>query len=284
MTPARDDVAVLIRCRSMIDRNGAPNGHPQLETDPRGSLAAMKNTLIAAISTFLSHYFNARFLQSGWLTDYRFHADSGSDAESTSRRVLEMKTRFLYCLREGVRALSQYDKPFDALAAFQEDRVTESFEIISTPEREFSDALLNRCTQVMASDISMVNLTDAVCGQFLRRVLRMVREELRDEERVKYLYLFCVWKMPQVLFEPQISLMITHREKRALLSNPRLPADLTAVLRDVRGGGIFGPAIGPEGRAIDEGWSLERGQAGEELAPKPRAWHRLFSRSAAQSG
>lgn len=262
----------------MSARNAAPSRTNAAYDDGQAALSAMKNTLIATISTFLSHYFNTHFLQRGWLVDYRPGMVRAYDPETASRRILEMKTRFLYCLREGVRALSRHTQPFVALAAFQDDTITESLEIISTPERRFNDALVNRCTEVMATDISMVRLTEAICGQFLRRILQMVRQDVRDCEHVKYLYLFCVWKMPDVLFEPSISPMVRQREMRALLNNPRLPSDLVTALRNVRGGGIFG-SPGKDGTgSADEGWDLEFQRTKLE-PPSRRAWYRLFSGS-----
>lgn len=242
------------------------------------ALSAVKNALIATISTFLSHYFNPQFLQSGWLSEYRPDLGTTSNPELVTRRVLEMKTRFLYCVREAARYLAAYGGSFHALAAFQDDKITETLEIISTSERRFNDHLLNRCTEVMATDISSVTLTDAICGQFLRRVLQMLRQDVRDEEHIKYLYFFCVWKMPEVLFDPFISSMVRRREVQALLANPRLPEDVISLLRDVRGRHVFGP---PErnGTPVDEGWDLEPSGPKDHPQPRRGAWRRLFSRS-----
>ncbi len=281
---AEGDFGVSNRYQAMDSRSVIRSPRQPTQREQQASLLAMKNTLIAAVSTFLSHYFNTRFLQSGWLTDFQPGPPRPYDPETASRRVLEMKTRFLYCLREGVRALNRYEQPFSALAAFQEDKITESLEIISTSERRFSDALVNRCTEVMMTDISAVKLTEAVCGQFLRRILQMVRQELRDGEHVKYLYLFCAWRMPEVLFDPAVSSMIRHREMRALVGNPRLPEDLLAALRNMRGGGIFGPPGRNGTKPVDEGWDLERRRIGNEPPPKRRAWRRLFSRAKRKAG
>jgi len=236
----------------------------------------MKNSLIATISTFLSHYFNPGFLKSGWLSEFPPSVKRDNAPEVIDRRVLEMKTRFLYCLKVAVRALVEHNEPFVALTAFEEDRVTETLEIISTPEHEFSDSLLNRCTEVMVTDISSVKLTEAICGQFLRRILQMVRQDIHDQEHIKYLYLFCVWKMPDVLFDPSISPVVRRREVRALLTHPRLPQDLITALRQVRGGGLF-PASRDDGKLVDEGGVLAATQA-VRPPPKQTAWQRLFSR------
>jgi len=255
----------------------ATDAAPRTPSHAPSAAPALRNTLIATISTFLSHYLNTRFLQSGWLAGNSSAARFSGNPAAAHRRVLEMKTRFLYCMKVAITRLAQQDGPFSAQAAFREDVVTDRLEIVSTPERRFSDGLLCKCTEIMATDLSAVDLTDAICGQFLRYVLQMVRRDLSDPEHIRYLYLFCVWKMPEVLFEPSMGRIVRRREVQALLDDPRVPRELVEVLRSVRGRGVF-PRTPSAERPVDEGWELEQAQAAAEPAPKRPAWWRLFAR------
>ena len=250
-------------------------------TPAPNELQAMKNALITTVSTFLGHYFTPQFLQGRWfLWDFRV---SGNDtgARSVTRKVLEMKARFLYCVRLSAQELLVYPGDFQSLSAFEEDQINDALEITSTPERAWMDILLNRCTDVMTGDMSGIELSEGKAGQFLRRVLRMVRNDLREAEHIKFIYLFCVWKFPDVLFEPSIGNLIRKREIRALLNDPRVPKDLVDAFRDIRGGGLFG---GPAERAavaaeppVDEGWDIELARTRRE-PERDGAWRRLFSR------
>jgi len=234
----------------------------------------MENTLIATVSTFLSHYFNPTFILSGWLAELAGAADD-PDLRTPERRLVEMKTRFLYCIKATIESLARYEGRFRASAAYEEDRITDALVIISTPEHSFTDDLLNRCTDVMLTDLSSVGLDDAVAGQFLRRVFQMIRQDVGNIEHLKFMYLFCIWTMPEVLFEASVAQTVRSREVRALMADPRMPADLVQTLRTVRGGGIFTPSDEEE-PMVDEGWDLE---APDPEPPRRSAWSRLFGRS-----
>ncbi len=246
-------------------------------------LLAIKNALITTLSTFLSHYFTSQFLQGRWLV-WDLHAtDADSSPESVNRKVLEIKSRFLYTMREAAQSLLNYPDTFRAMSAFEEDKINDALEIISTPEREWMDILLNRATEVMAADMNHVELTEGSTGQFLRRVIRMVRHEMDDPEHLKFMYLFVVWKMPDVLFNTSMRNMIRRREIRALLSDARVPKDLVNDFNAVRGGGGLFPKDGDEEeqleQPVDEGWDLEmqhiKAQE-KKVAKKKSGWRRLF--------
>jgi hypothetical protein len=247
---------------------------------------AMKNTLIATISTFLSHYFNPSFLQSGWLFEYPPDIKDNSNPDNADRRLIEMKIRFLYCVKATLSALAGYHGDFRASAAYEEDRITDALEIISTPEHAFTDDLLNRCTDVMITDLTGVELSDSVAGQFLRRVFQVIRQDVDQLEHVKFLYLFCVWNMPEVLFDSSVAQTVRNREVKIVMADPRMPADLVQTLRTIRGGGIFDRSEEPE-EPVDEGWDLEMAAEAEKeeeetADPTPRKrsrWLRFFTRS-----
>lgn len=260
----------------------SPDNPSGLERGTPASIAAIKSTLIATISTILTQYFNSAILKSAWIVDYSDNGSVTLTAEQTERRVVEMKARFLYCIKEAARLICQYEGQFTALAAYEEDKVTESLEIISTPEHQFSDLLLNRCTEVMVRDISAVPLSDAICGQFLRMLLQIIRQDLRDPEHTTFVYLFCVWNLPEVLFDQSIGTVVRRREIAGLLADPRLPEDFVSAAWRARGGSsIFKPerlASKPEPKVpVDEGWDLEAPKA-PELKKKRGAWARLLSR------
>ena len=253
------------------------------EYTPYEMLAA-KNALITTISTFLSHYFTAQFLQGRWLL-WDIHAvGDGTDPEQTGRKVLEVKARFLYSMRETAQSLLSYPDKFVCVSAFEEDKINDQLEIISTPEREWMDILLNRCTEVMAADMSGVELTEGSTGQFLRKVIRLVRQDMHEPEHIKFMYLFCVYKMPEILFDQTIGNVIRRREIKALLTDPRVPRDLIGDFQMVRGGGGLFPKDDSEEeeepqQPVDEGWDLEREHlAAAEKQSKGGAWQRLLAR------
>jgi len=81
-----------------------------------------------------------------------------------------------------------------------------------------------------------------------------------------------------VLFDAPVAAMVQRREVRALLTDARLPEDLLAALRAVRGYGIFRARGGDGGKPVDEGWDLDRARTAAEAVPKRRALHGLFGR------
>ena len=248
-------------------------------SEPQSSqgLLAMKNMLITTISTFLSHYFTSQFIQSRWLLWDTHSTDGDGSPESVNRKVLEMKARFLYCLRHASRELLRYPGDFRSISAFEEDKINDRLEIISTPEREWMDLLLNRCTDILAGDMSSIELTEGKAGQFLRRVLRVVRHDLHSAEHIKFLYLFTIWKMPDVLFDTTICNLVRKREIRALINDPRVPKELVREFQSIRGGGLFPET--PFGEVpIDEGWDIEAKQAAKTPPRPDSAWRRLFTR------
>lgn len=250
----------------------------EADVNPPSSVPVLKNVLIATISTFLSHYFNAGFIKHGWLTEYPPPKPGDVDPEVIARRLLEMKARFLYCMKVAIERLIDYGPDFEALNAYEPDRITERLEIISTPEHEFTDLLLGRCTEIMVTDVSAVTLSDNICGHFLRHVFRMIRRDLSEAEHIIFLYLFVIWTMPEVLFDKSVGETVRKREVQVILRDHRLPHDLLEALRIVRGGGIFNKADETPVEPVSEGWDVEVEQA--PATPQKRsAWSRLFSRS-----
>ena len=245
-------------------------------------MLAAKNALITTISTFLSHYFTTQFLQSRWMLWDIHTAGTDGSPETINRKVLEIKARFLYSMRETAQSLLEYPGPFTCIAAFEEDKINEQLEIISTPEREWMDILLNHCTEYMAKDMSSIKLSEGSTGQFLRKVIRIIRHEIDEPEHVKFLYLFCVYKMPEVLFDPTIGNVIRKREVKALLTDPRVPRDLLEDFQVVRGGGgLFRKELvgdQDEEEPVDEGWDLEQAVLAKQEKPKTGAWQRLLNK------
>ncbi len=259
----------------VADMSTEPNGDPASTVAVTG-VPELRNLLAAAISTFLSHYFSRTFLKHGWFLSPPRGDGPAPEPPPPERSILELKTRFLYCVRAAIERLDSYEGDFSASSAYQQDRITDDNEVVSTPERQFADALLVRCSEIMEADIGGVHLDDVICGQFLRFVLRLVRQRVRDAERLKYLYLFCVWTMPQVLFNPTVCETLRRREVETIAREGRLPPDLLEALRFVRGGAIFPRRPAPP-EPVDEGWDLEMESQPIET-PKRGFWARLFRR------